>query len=89
MKVTIEYNSRKIEVNISNPIDISIPIDTSKKNVNAWYIDDPKIAAEEQDAHCTDHRRYHRRPRFTPRSQQRHAAAGDGCLHRTVVLRHR
>jgi kynurenine formamidase len=43
MKVTIEYNSRTIAVNISNPIDISIPIDTSKQNVNAWYIDDPEI----------------------------------------------
>ncbi|MCI2228955.1 cyclase family protein [Polaribacter sp. MSW13] len=46
MKATIEYNSRKIEVNISNPIDISIPIDASKKNINAWYIDDPKIFPE-------------------------------------------
>ena len=46
MKVNIEYNSRKIEVDISNPVDISIPIDPSKQNVNAWYIDDPKISAE-------------------------------------------
>ncbi|SHM81684.1 cyclase family protein [Polaribacter sp. KT 15] len=46
MKATIEYNSRKIEVNISNPIDISIPIDPSKKNVNAWYLEEPKITAE-------------------------------------------
>ena len=37
MKAFIEYNSRKIEVNISEPIDISIPIDVSKNNVNAWY----------------------------------------------------
>jgi kynurenine formamidase len=43
MKATIEYNSRTIAVDISNPIDISIPIDTSKQNVNAWYIDDPEI----------------------------------------------
>lgn len=49
MKATIEYNSRKIEVDISNPIDISIPIDPSKKNVNAWYIGDPKITPETQD----------------------------------------
>jgi kynurenine formamidase len=46
MKATIEYNSRKIEVNISNPIDISIPIDVSRKNVNAWYVDEPKIFPE-------------------------------------------
>jgi kynurenine formamidase len=49
MKAIIEYNSRKIEVNISDPIDISIPIDTLKQNVNAWYVDDPKIFPEELD----------------------------------------
>ena len=46
MKAIIEYNSRKIEVNISNPLDISIPIDVSKKNVNAWYVEGPKIFPE-------------------------------------------
>ena len=51
MKAIIEYNSRKIEVNISNPIDISIPIDVSKKNINAWYIDEPKISADTQEGY--------------------------------------
>ena len=51
MKVTIEYNSRTIQVNISNPIDISIPIDPSKENVNAWYINDPEIKPEIIDGH--------------------------------------
>ena len=49
MKAVIEYNSRKIEVNISNPIDISIPIDMSKGKVNAWGVDDPKITVEKFD----------------------------------------
>lgn len=49
MKAIVEYNSRKITVDISNPIDISIPIDPKKKNVNAWYIDDPKIFPQEFD----------------------------------------
>ena len=49
MKAIVEYNSRKIEVNISNPIDISIPIDVSKKNLNAWYVEDPKVFAESVD----------------------------------------
>ena len=49
MKAIVEYNSRKIEVDISNPLDISIPIDISKKNVNAWYVDDPKIFPESFD----------------------------------------
>ncbi len=49
MKAVIEYNSRKITINVSEPIDISIPIDMSKDNVNAWGIDDPKIEVEEYD----------------------------------------
>ncbi|SDT92670.1 Kynurenine formamidase [Polaribacter sp. Hel1_33_78] len=49
MKAIIEYNSRKIQIDVSKPLDISIPIDTSKKNVNAWYIEDPKIAPEKID----------------------------------------
>lgn len=49
MKAIVEYNSRKITVDISNPIDISIPIDPKKQNVNAWYIDDPKIFPQEFD----------------------------------------
>lgn len=46
MKATIEYNSRKITINVSEPIDISIPINGTKKNVNAWYLDGPKIFPE-------------------------------------------
>ena len=49
MKAIIEYNSRKITVDISNPIDISIPIDPKKKNVNALYIEGPKIFPQEFD----------------------------------------
>jgi arylformamidase len=49
MKVVIEYNSRKIEIDVSKPIDISIAIDISKQNVNAWYLKDPKIFPEELD----------------------------------------
>ena len=46
MKAIIEYNSRKIEINVSKPIDISIAIDVTKENVNAWDIEDPKIFPE-------------------------------------------
>ena len=51
MKAVIEYNSRKIEVNISNPIDISIPLDIKKDNINAWGVKDPKIFPEIVDGH--------------------------------------
>ncbi|WP_431133755.1 cyclase family protein [Psychroserpens mesophilus] len=43
MLTTIQYNSRKLQLDLSKPLDISIPIRASKKNVNAWYIDEPKI----------------------------------------------
>lgn len=51
MKAIIEYNSRKIEINVSEPIDISIPIDMSKGKINAWGIDDPKIEVESFDGY--------------------------------------
>ncbi len=47
MIATIQYNSRKIQIDVSKPIDISIAIDTSKESINAWYIDDPKIFPED------------------------------------------
>ncbi len=43
MIANIQYNSRKLKINLSNPIDISMPMRASKENVNAWYIDEPKI----------------------------------------------
>ena len=42
MIATIEYNSRKHRIDLSIPIDISIPV-SSEKNVNAWRIESPKI----------------------------------------------
>ncbi|WP_299674130.1 cyclase family protein [uncultured Tenacibaculum sp.] len=47
MITTIQYKSKKYQIDLSKPIDISIPVDTSKENVNAWYLDDPKIYAEQ------------------------------------------
>jgi len=43
MITTIQYNSRKLQINLLKPIDISMPMRASKSNVNAWYIDEPKI----------------------------------------------
>lgn len=49
MIATIQYNSRKIQIDVSKPIDISIAIDMSKKNINAWYTEDPKIFPEDSN----------------------------------------
>jgi len=43
MLATIHYNSKKHQINLSQPIDISISLSDSKQNVNAWYIGKPKI----------------------------------------------
>jgi kynurenine formamidase len=43
MLATIQYNSQKLKVDLSKPLDISMPLRASKKNVNAWYIDEPTI----------------------------------------------
>ncbi|WP_242202101.1 cyclase family protein [Aestuariivivens insulae] len=43
MIATIQYNSRKLKIDLTKPLDISIPLEASKDNVNAWYIDEPKI----------------------------------------------
>ncbi len=44
MIATIQYNSRKLQIDLSKPLDISIPLRASTSNVNAWYIGEPKIA---------------------------------------------
>jgi len=43
MIATIQYNSRKLQIDLNHPLDISMPLRASKSNVNAWYVDEPKI----------------------------------------------
>ncbi|MEY8850058.1 cyclase family protein [Psychroserpens sp. XS_ASV72] len=43
MQTTIQYNSRKLQIDLSQPLDISIPLRSSKLNVNAWLEEEPKI----------------------------------------------
>ena len=43
MKAAIEYNSKNLKIDLSKPLDISIPLRASKSNVNAWYIGEPRI----------------------------------------------
>ena len=43
MIATIQYNSKKHTIDLSKPLDVSIPIDVTKQNINAWCVDDPKI----------------------------------------------
>ena len=43
MIATIKYNARNYAIDLSKPIDISIPLRDGKDNVSAWYINPPKI----------------------------------------------
>ncbi|WP_425076746.1 cyclase family protein [Psychroserpens sp. S379A] len=49
MLTTIQYNSRKLQIDLTKPLDISIPLHASKQNVNAWYVDEPKIEPVQLD----------------------------------------
>ena len=43
MIAEIKYNSRKHLVDLTKPLDISIPLRDGDNNVSAWYLDPPKI----------------------------------------------
>ena len=43
MVATIFYKSKKYCIDLSKPIDISIPVTGNKNNVNAWYVPAPEI----------------------------------------------
>lgn len=46
MIAQIQYNSKKLKIDLTQPLDISIPIKNGENNVNAWYIGPPKIEPE-------------------------------------------
>ncbi|WP_179318367.1 cyclase family protein [Winogradskyella helgolandensis] len=46
MLATIKFKSKKRVIDLSQPLDISIPITGQPNNVNAWYVDPPKIVPE-------------------------------------------
>ena len=43
MKTTIQHNNTTIQVDLSKPIDISIPLSNTDANPIAWYINKPVI----------------------------------------------
>lgn len=46
---TINFQNKTYTIDLSKPLDISIPLVAGEKNPNAWYIDAPKIEAVEDD----------------------------------------
>ena len=49
MIATISQGQNNYQINLANPIDISIPLKGGKENVNAWYLEAPKIEPFEGD----------------------------------------
>lgn len=49
MICTIQRKSAKHQIDLSKPLDISIPLQASKDNVNAWYIEGPKMEPVRSD----------------------------------------
>ena len=43
MIANIQYKAKNFQIDLSKPLDISIPMRASKSNVNAWYLGEPKI----------------------------------------------
>ncbi|WP_422081880.1 cyclase family protein [Ulvibacterium sp.] len=43
MLAKVEYNNGKYQIDLSKPLDISIALRGEASNVNAWYLDHPKI----------------------------------------------
>ena len=49
MIASIKYKSSNYKIDLTKPLDISIPLRGDKSDVNAWYIDAPKIQPHEED----------------------------------------
>ncbi len=43
MKTIIQHNNITYEIDLSKPIDISLPIQNNEQNPIAWYLDQPEI----------------------------------------------
>lgn len=48
MIAKIKHESKNYGIDLSKPLDISIPIRNGTSNVNAWYIGDPKITPHQE-----------------------------------------
>lgn len=49
MKTTIEHNGKSFRVDLSKPLDISIPLQASEENPLAWYQNKPTIEPVKMD----------------------------------------
>lgn len=48
MKATIKYQKQNYKIDLSKPLDIAIPLRGDVSNVNAWYVDAPRITPHQE-----------------------------------------
>jgi kynurenine formamidase len=44
MNATIHYNGKEYKIDLTQPLDISLPLTGGATNVNSWYLEAPRIA---------------------------------------------
>jgi len=49
MIASINYKGKPYQIDLSKPLDISIPMRGTSENVNAWYLDHPRIEPHVED----------------------------------------
>jgi arylformamidase len=48
MRTIILHNKKEYQINLSKPLDISMPLRGDASNVNAWYVEHPRIVPHTQ-----------------------------------------
>lgn len=43
MQTTIKHNNKTYQIDLSHPLDISIPLRADKQNPTAWYVNEPRF----------------------------------------------
>jgi arylformamidase len=43
MQTTIEHNNKTYQIDLSKPLDISMPLRSGKSNPTAWYVNEPRF----------------------------------------------
>lgn len=54
MKTTISYNNKTFQIDLSQPLDISIPLESNENNLTAWYVDAPRFEPVQGDGFVGD-----------------------------------
>ena len=43
MQATINHNNKTYQIDLSKPLDISMPLQGGKNNPTAWYVNEPRF----------------------------------------------